>query len=467
MITALDSRVMDINSEHLGVSVQTLMGNAGKAIADYINSNFQEKRIAVFCGHGNNGGDGFAAAPHIRGHVQLFCITDTGKIRSTVVREYMSTCGTMLKPMAECMFDFDVLLDCGLGTGLKGSLRPEYAEYVALCRSFKGTIVSVDVPTGFGTDECIKPDYTITMHEIKEGMSEENCGKIYVADIGMPEAAYRETGPGDMLRYPVPKTDSHKGTNGSLLVIGGGPYYGAPAMSGLAALRVGTDLVTIAAPESVFLPIASYSPVLMIHKLSGDHLIKKHIPDLLTIAEKMDAVLIGPGLGKDPETVEAVKLFLSKCTKPTVIDADGLGAIGDTFHTDNKETILTPHAKEFERLGGKEKNESGVNELSRSTGAVVLLKGKTDIICGNMACKLNRTGCAGMTGAGTGDVLSGLIAGLLAKGMKAFDAASLGAYLSGKAGEKAFETKSYGMIATDVVDIVPIILNEHLTGRKP
>lgn len=464
MITALDSRVMDANAEALGVSVEKLMGNAGKVIADFLISNYPDKRIAFCCGHGNNGGDGFAAACHVPDS-RIYLITDYSKIKSKTVIDYLEKSRIEDQPFSECDFDFDILVDCGLGTGLSGKLRPEYADYVSKVNSFKGTIISVDVPTGFGTDSQVMPDITIVMHELKEGMHEENCGKIIVADIDMPAKAYLETGPGDMLRYPVPKADSHKGNNGSLLIIGGGPYFGAPALAAMAALRAGVDLVTVAAPESVFHEIATTNPTLMIQKLSGDRLEPNHIPILEELSAKNNAVLIGPGLGKDPATVETVRTFVSKCTKPIVIDADGLNALGESFKTDNPNTILTPHHKEFERISGKTTDISGVQELATDIGCTILLKGKTDIICNQSKTKENHTGCAGMTGAGTGDVLAGIVAGLLSKKMNVFDSACLGAYISGKAGEYAFEKKSYGMIATDIVDEIPTVLKNGLKSR--
>ena len=460
MITPLDSRVMDANAEALGVTVEELMGNAGRVVAEFLKENYPGKRYAFFCGHGNNGGDGFAAASLLpRDRVKVFCITTPDRIKSPVVRRYMERTGADIRQTDLDDTDFDVLVDCGLGTGLSGSLRPEYADYVRFANSFEGPKIAVDVPTGLGTDISVKADITIALHEVKTGMNEENCGKIVVKDIGMPENAFAETGPGDMLRYPVPAPGSHKGANGNLLVIGGGPYFGAPAMAAMAALRTGTDLVTVAAPESVFHEIAAASPVLMMEKLSGDRINTCHLERLLDMAGKSSAVLIGPGMGKDEGTQALVRMFVKKCPVPLVIDADGLNALGKDFRAPNGNVVLTPHAKEFERLGG---NRENVPEGAGRLGCTVLFKGRVDIISDGDHTRFNNTGCAGMTGAGTGDVLAGITAALLSKGMLAFDAACLAAYISGKAGEKAFAEKSYGMIATDVIEHIPEVLREGL-----
>lgn len=461
MITPLDSRVMDANAEALGISVKELMGNAGKAVADFLNETYPDACFAFFCGHGNNGGDGFAAACRLpRDRVKIFCITSPDRIKSQTVRYYLNQTGKTPVRADYTDRDFDVLVDCGLGTGLSGKLRPEYAEFVRFANSIDKPVVSVDIPTGSGTDISVKADITVTLHEVKSGMTEENCGTIIVKGIGMPEKAYTETGPGDMMRYPVPAADSHKGSNGHLLIIGGGPYFGAPAMAAMAALRVGTDMVTVAAPESVFHEIACVSPVIMIDRLDGDRLSPEHVPELLRMAEKCSAALIGPGLGRDEGTAKAVLEFVSSYDKPTVIDADGITAMGE-FKTARSNIILTPHRAEFERIGGGD-----VRERAETIGCTILLKGKTDIISDGSRMKNNNTGCAGMTGAGTGDVLAGIVGGLLAKGMDTFDAACLGAYISGKAGEIAFERKSYGLIATDVIEAIPEILAEHFRSRK-
>ena len=461
MISALDSRVMDANAEALGIGIDFLMGNAGKAIASLIKERFSGKRIAFVCGHGNNGGDGFAAASFLRDEDVRVYLLNPDSIRSDIVRGYLAKAGKAM-PFSSCDFEFDVLVDCGLGTGLSGALRPEYSDYVRKANEYAGTVIAVDVPTGFGTDSQIEPDITIAMHDIKEGMTEENCGEIVIADIYMPPDAYNRTGPGDMLRYRIPSPDSHKGASGHLLVIGGGPYYGAPAMASMAALRIGTDLVTVAAPESVFYPIASTNPVLMIKKLSGSHLSPAHIPELLEFSRRCTAVLIGPGLGTDAETQEAVRMFLEECGIPTVIDADGLNSLGKRFRA-KVPTVLTPHAKEYERVSDTStKDEGSVRRAASSMGCTILLKGKEDIVSDGVRCRINGTGCAGMTGAGTGDVLAGIVAGLLAKGLSAFDAACLGAYISGKAGERAFDRLSYGMIATDVIDCIPLVLKDGL-----
>ncbi len=462
MITRLESRILDINSEALGISVESLMDNAGSALAEILENRYGGKKILFVCGTGNNGGDGFAAAGKMSGNVSVCLLKPASEIRSNPSKTYFSRLGCPVSGFEKIDFDdYDVLIDCALGTGSEGRLRKPYSEYVEKTRSFRGPIVSADIPSGLGSGESVKPELTVCFHDVKEGMTPENSGEIVVADIGIPSEAADRVGPGDMLRYPVPEKDSHKGCNGRILLIGGGPYYGAPAMAGLAALRIGADLVRIAVPDNAARSVSAFSPVFMIQNLDGSILTENHVPHLLEISKNYDAVLIGPGLGIDEKTVRAVKKFVSGCGTPMVADADAITALGSGFKT-SVPMVMTPHKGEFAKLGGTALTEEGVGQLSRSSNSVILLKGSTDIISDGIRTKTNVTGTPAMTGAGTGDVLAGTVAGLISKGMSPFDAACLGAYVCGRAGEYAFSDKSYGLIATDVIEMIPRVLSEEL-----
>ncbi|MDR1691057.1 MAG: NAD(P)H-hydrate dehydratase [Candidatus Methanoplasma sp.] len=463
MITPLDSSVMDANSEALGIGVPVLMSNAGKAIASVLSERFPGKRIAFVCGNGNNGGDGIAAATHMGSDaVTVFLLKPEGSFRSEFIRGMLSGAKFRVKGFTEFEEDeFDVIVDCALGTGLSGEVRPPYDGFIRTANRFKGYVVSADVPSGLGTSLSVMPDITIALHDVKEGMDHGNSGEIIVKDIGIPKEAYENVGPGDMLRYPVPSKDGHKGSNGKLLVIGGGPYYGAPAMSALAAMRTGVDIVRLAVPEICSSVIASFSPVLMIVDLPGKSLTIDHLDRLLELSKEHDAVLIGPGIGTSAEASETVRRFAEECPVPMVIDADGLTALGNGFVSKGK-TVLTPHLKEFKRIGGDPDGDDPVMDLAKKMNSVILLKGRTDRISDGERMRYNTTGSPGMTSAGTGDVLAGIVAGLLSKGMTCFDAAALGAFISGKAGEFSFDERSYGMTATDVIDNIPKVLREYL-----
>ena len=452
MISPLDSRVLDANSESLGVEVDVLMANAGEALADVITDLYSGKKILFVCGTGNNGGDGYVAARLLEADTAFFKEPKT----APAMNAFRKLDNRPIQFEEKMLAEYDVIIDCVLGTGVSGEVREPYAGYIKAVNASKKTVLSCDVPSGFGTDLMVRPDVTVTFHDVKEGMDERNCGSIIVTDIGIPSEAYDYIGRGDMIRYPIPDKNAHKGQNGRLLIIGGGPYTGAPSLAGLAALRVGTDLVHIATPESSFQTIASASPSFIVHRLTGDRLSPDSVNILLDMSKEMDTVLIGPGLGNDESTKKAVIEFVSRCDRPMVVDADGITALSG--FVPRKGIVFTPHRGEYKILAGDEAPEKAASDM----GCVIVLKGPEDVITDGSRTRKNRTGTPAMTVGGTGDVLAGTIAGLLAKGMSGFDAGCLGTYICGKAGEMSFDEFSYGLLATDIIDNIARVLREEL-----
>ncbi len=453
MISALDSRVFDANAEAMGCSMEGLIDNAGRGLAEVLESGYPGRSFVFVCGSGNNGSDGIAAASKMDpSRVRVLILKHPPEKTLQARRRFLDVLSCPVSMYAPGALEgSDVIVDCALGTGLSGTVREPYRTFIEEANASGRPIVSADIPSGLGADIAIRPERTVAVLDVKEGMNEGICGEIVVADIGMPEDAMRVVGPGDMLRYPVPKRDSHKGQNGRLMVIAGGPYFGAPAMCAYSALRSGADIVRVFCPESVHDAVSRISPVLMITDLPGSELTSSSVDALLSESDRYDAVLIGPGLGTSEATRDAVREFVSRCGTPMVIDADGLTAIeGMRLEAP---AVLTPHHGEFAALGG-----TVPEDLARAMNAVVLLKGAEDVVTDGSRTRINRTGSPAMTGAGTGDVLAGCVAGLLAKGMDAFDAACLGAYITGEAGSIAYSEKSYGAIATDVAESIPSVL---------
>jgi hydroxyethylthiazole kinase-like uncharacterized protein yjeF len=265
--------------------------------------------------------------------------------------------------------------------------------------------------------------------------------------------------------YPKKKDWSHKGDFGRLLIVGGSlKYSGAPALSALsaiAALRGGCDLVTVAAPERAANIIASFSPDLIAEPLKGDFLSNRHLRHTLEMADQSNAVVIGGGLGRKKETFTFVRNFLSKLDKPCVIDADAIFAVSGKPSTIKSNSIITPHAKEFSLMSGKEpstnlkKREQETGKLAKKLGATILLKGHVDVISNGKETLLNRTGNPWMTKGGTGDILSGICGAFLAMGNPPLRAACAGAYLSGLAGDRTKKEIGPGMIASDIMATIP------------
>jgi NAD(P)H-hydrate epimerase len=365
---------------------------------------------------------------------------------------------------------YDVLVDALLGVGSKGRPRGQYAVMVEAMNASGRPVVSVDIPSGLGSGAAVRPMLTVTFHAIKEGMDQESCGEIVVKDIGIPAEAGLYLGPGELVHYPVPSPDTHKGQNGRLLVVGGGPYTGAPALAGVAAYRIGADLVFVACPERAHDVVMSFSPNLIGLPLPGCRLGEEHIPTLLRYAERTDALLIGPGLGDDPGTLRAIRQLITSCDRPMVLDADALKAMSGQLDLLKGGTgVLTPHHGEASSLlrttipSDEGSRQEAAMRLAKESGWTVLMKGKVDMITDGLELRKNRTGNAGMTVGGTGDVLAGITAGLLAKGARPYHAARISAFINGAAGDMAFEKYSYGLTASDLLDRVSQVLRKGLS----
>ena len=504
MISGKEIKVLDKNAEFYGVPTIKLMENAGKGIADFIIDEFKQKNkeILFFCGIGNNGGDGFVAARYLANNydVTLFLTGTEKEIKTKISKENFQRLKKTrtkifdiksIKKIDEVLLNKNIIVDSMLGIGLSGSLREPYLSILKKINSSdKRTIVSVDVPTGLGTNFTIKPDYTVTFHDIKKGMNKKNCGEIRIVDIGIPKKAIEYVGPGELITYyPRPKLDSHKGENGVVLVIGGGPYIGAPAMSGLAALRAGSDLAIINTPKKAARAITSFSPQLIkplrlakkTSTLSPNLIVKELnnedfvIPDDVKIIEKYlqkaNSVIIGPGLGADSSTKKAVETIIQKCVKlrkVMVIDADAIQVVGQKPEIiKNSQTVITPHAGEFKELTKEKLNDNLddrkkiVKKWAKKLDATILLKGPVDIITNGEDLKLNDIHNQAMTVGGTGDVLAGIIGSLLSKNVEPYNAARMGAFLNGAAGNYAFKKHSYGLIATDIIEEIPKVLKNY------
>jgi NAD(P)H-hydrate epimerase len=454
------------------------MENAGKEVAKAALDRLEitGKKVAVICGPGNNGGDGFVAARYLseKCDVIVFLVKTEDNIRSEISRANFEKIKGKIKisdvsELKPHIQGTELIIDCMLGIGISGEVREPYYSCINLVNGLDIPILSVDVPSGLGSSNPVHPKMTVTFHDVKENMSKENSGEIMVADIGIPEDAGRYLGPGEFVFYPKPKDDSHKGDNGRLLIIGGGPYSGAPALSGLAAYRMGVDLVHIATPKKTYKIIASYSPNFIVHKLSDRIFVMDDLSEVFSILEKVDTVIIGPGIGDDPDTIGAILEFIKICNKTLVIDADAIKAISEEPDILNKKTgVITPHAGEFQMLSGEKvkpnMDERGnqVRDLAVKLGFTILLKGETDIISDGKYIKLNRTGNPAMTVGGSGDVLAGLCGGMLSKGITPFASARIGAFTNGTAGDLAFKDLGHSMMATDIIEKVPIVLKSFI-----
>lgn len=490
-VSSIEMKALELNAEYLGVSTLQLMENAGKAVAEEISKRFKPNaKITVFCGTGRNGGDGLVAARHLASlgfKVSVKLIGKENDLKSSIVVKNWEAVKNMLWHIETQILsdssvinscESDVIIDALLGTGAKGFLKQPILQAVKAINESKGFKVAVDVPTGVDSDsgevlgDAVKADLTITFHKPKLGLkkAEKFCGEVKVAEIGIPLEAELFAGPGDVELVKKPRSlESHKGDFGRLLVIGGSEtYIGAPAFVGLAALRVGVDLVYIASPEKTAYAISTISPNLITIKLFGNHLSLNNFGEIQSLIKRVDAVVVGPGLGTHKETEEALKKIfnaLNEFKKPFLIDADAIKTFGESGII-GASVILTPHAGEFEKLTGvkpsssiKERVEE-VKEAAKKFKAVILLKGNIDVISNGEKFKLNFTGNPGMTVGGTGDVLAGIAGAFLAQGAEPFKSAVAAAFINGVAGDMAYLEKGYHIVSTDLIEKIPKAVDE-------
>ncbi len=455
-ISPEEMNAIDANCEYLGISALQLMENAGAALANEIKNMAMGKRIAIIAGRGNNGGDAFVAARHLDGFdVTVFLIGRARDITTEEARRnwnVLKNLGFDLREVTDSrdidLSSYDLVLDALFGTGVRGPIRGLEAEVIDLINSSGRYVVSVDVPSGMGTGKEVSPAQTITFHRPKTGMK----GDFKVVGIGIPRMAEFLVGPGDLKLLRRRGPESHKGENGRILVIGGGPYTGAPALSALAALRAGADIVTVATPKRAADIVASFSPNLIVRPLTSDRLCPDDIDILESLIPRHDVVVIGMGLGRDEATLEALSQIIPLCDR-VVIDADALQPDLPL------KGIVTPHAGEFRRISGLDLPKGRdrfevVRRFARERGLVVLLKGRMDIITDGETVRGNTTGNPGMTVGGTGDVLAGITGAFYARA-DAMRAAVAAAFVNGRAGDLVYKEKDFGMAATDLIEKIP------------
>lgn len=509
----VDMMVTDLNCEYLGLSRLCLMESAGKSLAEEVGkiavySFSKPVKVVMFAGSGGNGGDVFVAARYLlnRGYdVDIYMLkenirSDQSKTNFEILQNLKPRLSRLkiynlktLEDINDCEVaksqdsEF-IIVDGILGTGINGKLQTNIKRAIEIINESKGLKISVDVPSGMDpltgdvSDIAVKPDYTISFHKIKTGVrdaDEEDVGGLVTADIGIPFEAEYFINYGDFIRLNKRHDKSHKGNNGKILIVGGSAdYHGAPAIAGMAAIGAGVDLVYVACPESASSAIKGNCPDLIVKSLIGDNLSLNHSEEILELANKVDAVLIGPGAGIGDETAKLFNVLVTKIKKPIVLDADSLKQIEISLIINREDIILTPHLAEFKAVfkldsdlkldidsvdfEKVDENITEFHQITRSIAGSVIVKGKYDLILSKTKFKINKSGNAGMTVGGTGDALAGICVALLSQGLNSFDAAGLAAFINGLAGDRAYEIKGNGFSATDLVSYVGNVIKDGL-----
>lgn len=498
--------VTDANCEYLGLSRVCLMEAAGKSLGEEVAKiavfTFAKPvKVVMFTGSGGNGGDAFVAARYLlnRGYdVDIYMLKDNihsneAKINLEILLNMKPRLSRLtihdLTNVGDFKLDEDedfIVVDGILGTGIKGNLQENVRKVIRVINESNGIKISIDVPSGMDPltgsvdDVAVVPDYTISFHKIKTGVrnaEEELVGGLVTADIGIPLEAEYFVNYGDFLRLKNRNSSSHKGNNGSVLIVGGSKdYHGAPAISGKAAFGAGVDLVYIATPESAAIPVKSASEDLIVKSLDGDYLSLNHLDEILELADKVDAVLIGPGSGINDDTSKLFNVLVTKIKKPIVLDADGLKQVDISLIKNKDNIVLTPHLAEFNQFFNSklkldldsydfkmvDENITEFQLITKNINGTVIVKGKNDLILSGSKFRINRSGNAGMTVGGTGDALAGIVVSLLSQDLSSFDSACLGVFINGLAGDKAYEMNGNGFSASDLVSYIGNVIKNGL-----
>jgi ADP-dependent NAD(P)H-hydrate dehydratase / NAD(P)H-hydrate epimerase len=511
ILTASEMREVDrLSTERAGISGLTLMENAGKSVADFIAArlkNFEDVPIVVFCGKGNNGGDGFVVARHLQklgATVSVFLFAEAAELKGDSAKNFKRL--KNIEVLAVGGFEAwekprwdagkpGIVVDALLGTGTRGEVTGLLRTAIDAIneRPNSVSVVSVDIPSGLDSDTgeahgaAVRADFTVTFTAPKTGMflgeSSRYVGQLVVRDIGSPPEIIEEIGKGS-LRWSEPRefssyakrrrAEGHKGDYGHVLVVAGSVgKSGAAVLASWAALRAGAGLVTAAVPEPVLPIVAAHAPEIMTEPLaaiSAGSLAMKDLENgrIESLLSGKKALAIGPGLGTQEETQRFIRGIVGHRAVPIILDADGLNAF-DGFSKDlNREEgrlAMTPHPGEMARLLDATVKDVQARRIDIATAAatewnaIVILKGHHTIIAApDGRAWINSTGNPGMATGGTGDVLTGILASMTAQyGLEDWwRTLAFGVWLHGMAGDIA--SADYGeapLMASDLIHALP------------
>ena len=503
IVSVAEMREIDrVTSERFGVPSLTLMENAGAAVAEFVISQFPAaKRIGIVCGKGNNGGDGFVAARklHTAGKdVRVLLLADRSELRGDAAEMFTklpiapveaSSHEQLKTDPVRAVFDLDVLVDAILGTGFRPPVSGLYAEAIAMLNTSAAAAVAVDIPSGADADvmgdqvgAVARADAVVTFTAPRPahifGML--TAGPTIISPIGSPDEAILSSAALNLITArdvapligPRPRA-ANKGNFGHVLVLGGSlGKSGAAAMAGMAALRAGAGLSTVATAKSALATVAGFHPELMTEPLeetdAGSIALRSFQQGRIdSLAEQKTVLAVGPGISRNTETAEFVRSVVGKYKLPIVLDADGLNAFeGRSAELKNVAgtLVITPHPGEMARLTGStvaaiQRDRLNVaRSFAREHKLIVVLKGHRTLIAHpDGMVWVNTTGNPGMATGGTGDILTGMVSGLIAQHRDGIpDGVMAAVHLHGLAGDVARESMGeHSLVATDLLKALP------------
>jgi ADP-dependent NAD(P)H-hydrate dehydratase / NAD(P)H-hydrate epimerase len=496
-----------------GIPGPALMESAGSEVARKVAvllGGVAGKRVCIFAGRGNNGGDGFVIARRLQNSgagVKLFLLGNKEAVDGDA-RVYLDVLsrmdGEIIELVAERDWDkakiaaafADCLVDALVGTGFHGEVSGQLAQVITLINSAGKPVVAVDIPSGVDADTgqirtaAVRASHTVTFALPKPGLlfqpGASHAGEVTVADIGIPAVLLADSGIRQNLItaayvrkvLPLRQPWAHKGSCGKVLVVAGSQgFTGAAALASSAAVRSGAGLVTLGVAASLQPVLAGKLTEVMTRSLpesAWGSLGLDAVPYIEKLAAESDVLAVGPGLGREAETAEAVRETVKTARCPLVLDADALNALAgytDILLEPEALAVLTPHPGELSRLTGLPVEAVNADRLAAARqaatewGSIVVLKGPGTVVAfPDGEVFINSTGNAGMATGGTGDVLTGVIAAFIAQGLSSHDAAVAGVYIHGLAGDIAARSGMIGMTAGDLLQAIPAAIQSLQTG---
>ena len=483
---------------------QSLMKNAGRCVADHAISllkKVQNPEILVICGKGNNGGDGFAAASILKKNdynVTIHTLAFEEEISGEALK-YLLECKKKGVLISFCLKSHnrrspDLIIDGLFGTGLSRAISPEIIKYIRWVNQSNSKVLAIDIPSGLNGDTgevrsiAVKTDKTITFGYPKLGMllkkGPEYCGQIIEEDIGFPKISDTELGGINWIKFSEekckeilkkPKLDNHKYISGKVLIIAGSKgMTGAAILSTSAALRSGAGLSLTATPSSlnnIYETNLIEGITFSLPDEDRGYLDISHYDSIMEKVEWADSVLVGPGLGRNKSTQLLIKKLVKSINKPLILDADGLFPYFDSLNElsiRQKPLIITPHFGEFSRLINIAVEDIISNfpiimeDTLKVFNHTLLIKQVPICTLNKNKAVVNISGNPGLATAGTGDILSGILASFLSSGLNSFDAATVGAFVQGKASDELLYHKGIrGQIASDLLETIPPVISKY------
>jgi ADP-dependent NAD(P)H-hydrate dehydratase / NAD(P)H-hydrate epimerase len=478
-----------------------LMRAAGERIAAVAERYARGRRIVAFAGPGNNGGDAFAALALLPGYdriVYAMAAPHASAARRDAEERAHAT-GVEVRAFPESLQEArDALHDCDLaiaglvGTGARLPLPAQYEPAIAALNECTAPVLAIDIPPGVDgergivVEPAVRADVTVTLAALKPGLlltpGPSHAGDLWLGEIGMPAgvlpeqprtyAALDDDAFLDLLPARADVSDK-RSAGAPLIVAGSAQFPGAAILSSMGAARAGAGYVTTATPEAAASALRMHLIEQVVVTIDPAKTAGEAVDDLLDVAKRCASAGIGPGLGADDRTGEIVREFARQTQLPMVIDASGLFHFAKNLDIlRGKNVVLTPHEGEFARLSGKGTVKPGerverLREFVDRTGITTLLKGQATLIYDGTTMHINPTGTSALATAGTGDVLTGIIATLLSQGLSPVDAARAGAYWHGLAGKHAAALRSRGVIARDVYESLAAALPKRSDEEAP